>query len=76
MGKRAGDDYFSFIAKKHPPQGTATRGRTGLAPRPFKPADTGKFVRESRILVSSASDSVLVRCLKVFGITGRHDTRK
>ena len=75
MATNSDDNYFSFVANK--PKSSSDDRPTiqkGRAPRPFKPADTGKFVREAKIDVSSASESIIVRCLKILGIPGRHDT--
>jgi hypothetical protein len=74
MSKRSDGDYFAFIANQPKPKTPRPSGAAPApAPRPFKPADTGKFVREAKIQVSSASDSILVRCLKYLGVD-RHDT--
>jgi hypothetical protein len=73
MSKKSASDYFPFIATKLSPKSPErTAALLSPPPRPYKPVDTGKFVRE-KIQVSSASESILVRCLKFLGVD-RHDT--
>ena len=75
MANNSDDNDLSFVMNK-PKSGSDTLSTiaNGRAPRPFKPADTGKFVREAKIDIMSASESIIVRCLKILGIPGRHET--